>query len=286
VGRPVELAGHPWLDAPVHTAGPVGDGWLDAAAHRAGGSVVRDDAAAGLLPDLAALDGPGFTAASLHPLVRDFYEHTAGWRMDAWSQWSPVAAPGGSLIARAFGRRVQQLAIPVRPLDVSRGIDSRVLPVLDAAGEQVWAGWLRRLRATDDVLFSGAYRSSTVPGHDGPCVHVAFPLERGNVQVLLAPTARADGALVLDSGPGRFGAPGAYVVVLDPPRTGAGKAICAEVARLRPRAIAYVACDPAALARDTAILAEAGYRLDRVRAFDAFPMTHHVECVGLFTRDS
>lgn len=215
LGRPVDLDTQPWLQAPTHTAGPVGDGWLDAAARAAGGEVVRDDPTAGLLPDLTALDGSGFTARDLHPLVRDFYEHTATWRMDAWSQWSPLAAPGGSLVAWAFGRRVQQLAIPVRPLDVSRGIDSRVLPVLDASGDQVWAGWLRRLRATDDVLFSGAYRSTRVPGHDGACVHVAFPLELGNVQVFLAPTAREDGALVLDSGPGRFGAPGAYVLVVD-----------------------------------------------------------------------
>ncbi|WP_377642190.1 hypothetical protein [Oryzobacter terrae] len=215
VGRPVDLDADPWLRAPVHTAGPVGDGWLEEAAASVGGTVVRDDPGAGLLPDLAVLDGPSFSAAALHPLVRDFYEHTATWRMDAWSQWSPLAAPGGSLVAWAFGRRVQQLAIPVRPLDVSRGIDSRVLPVRDAAGEQVWAGWLRRLRATDDVLFSGAYRSTGVPGREGACVHVAFPLEQGNVQVFLAPTARADGALVLDSGPGRFGDPGAYVLVLD-----------------------------------------------------------------------
>ena len=46
--------------------------------------------------------------------------------------------------------------------------------------------------------------------------------------------------------------------------------------------IVYVACDPAALARDTAFLAELGYRLDGLRAFDAFPMTHHVECVATF----
>ena len=215
VGRPVDLDTVPWLQAPTHTAGPVGDGWLDATATAVGGRVVRDDDTAGLVPDLGALDGPRFAAADLHPLVRDFYEHTAAWRMEAWSQWSPLAAPGGSLIAWAFGRRVQQLAIPVHPLEVSRGIDSRVLPVLDAAGEQVWAGWLRRLRATDDILFSGAYRTTRVPGHEGPVVHVAFPLELGNVQVFLAPSARADGALVLDSGPGAFGAPGAYVLVLD-----------------------------------------------------------------------
>ena len=74
----------------------------------------------------------------------------------------------------------------------------------------------------------------------------------------------------------------ADVVVLDPPRTGAGRGVCAEVAALRPRVVVYVACDPAALARDTAYLAAAGYRLDALRAFDAFPMTHHVECVARF----
>ncbi|GAA4403797.1 TRAM domain-containing protein [Ornithinibacter aureus] len=76
----------------------------------------------------------------------------------------------------------------------------------------------------------------------------------------------------------------ADVVVLDPPRTGAGKGVCAEIAAMAPRAVVYVACDPAALARDTAYLADLGYRLDMLRAFDAFPMTHHVECVARFTR--
>ena len=74
------------------------------------------------------------------------------------------------------------------------------------------------------------------------------------------------------------------VVVLDPPRSGAGRAVVEEVVRRRPRAVAYVACDPAAFARDVATFAEHGYDLAEVRAFDAFPMTHHVECVGLFTR--
>ncbi|GIJ69542.1 class I SAM-dependent RNA methyltransferase [Virgisporangium ochraceum] len=74
------------------------------------------------------------------------------------------------------------------------------------------------------------------------------------------------------------------VVVLDPPRSGAGRAVVEEVARRRPRAVAYVACDPAAFARDVATFAEHGYDLAELRAFDAFPMTHHVECVGLFTR--
>jgi len=72
----------------------------------------------------------------------------------------------------------------------------------------------------------------------------------------------------------------ADLVVLDPPRTGARRAVVREVAARRPRAVAYVACDPAALARDVALFAEHGYRLQSVRAFDAFPMTQHVECVA------
>jgi tRNA/tmRNA/rRNA uracil-C5-methylase (TrmA/RlmC/RlmD family) len=78
----------------------------------------------------------------------------------------------------------------------------------------------------------------------------------------------------------------ADLVVLDPPRTGAGRGVVTQVAALGPRAVAYVACDPSALARDTAFLAGAGYGLRDLRAFDAFPMTHHVECIALFVRVS
>jgi tRNA/tmRNA/rRNA uracil-C5-methylase (TrmA/RlmC/RlmD family) len=76
----------------------------------------------------------------------------------------------------------------------------------------------------------------------------------------------------------------ADVVVLDPPRDGAGKEAVAEITRLAPRSIVYVACDPAALARDTAYLADHSYSLVKLRAFDLFPMTHHIECVALYTR--
>ncbi len=75
------------------------------------------------------------------------------------------------------------------------------------------------------------------------------------------------------------------LVVLDPPRTGAKRKVVTQVAGRRPRAVAYVACDPAALARDVATFAEHGYRLKALRAFDLFPMTHHVECVALLSPD-
>ena len=76
--------------------------------------------------------------------------------------------------------------------------------------------------------------------------------------------------------------PRADVVVLDPPREGTGKDVIENLARIAPRTIVYVACDPAALARDTAYLRDAGYELDAIRAFDLFPMTHHIECIAKF----
>jgi tRNA/tmRNA/rRNA uracil-C5-methylase (TrmA/RlmC/RlmD family) len=103
--------------------------------------------------------------------------------------------------------------------------------------------------------------------HDHPQVRI----EQGR-------TERVLGALAGELG-------GADVVVLDPPRSGAGRGVVDQLVALAPRVVVYVACDPAALGRDVRLLAERGYRLDGLRAFDLFPMTHHVECVARFVPD-
>ncbi|KGM14289.1 class I SAM-dependent RNA methyltransferase [Cellulomonas bogoriensis] len=87
-------------------------------------------------------------------------------------------------------------------------------------------------------------------------------------------------AEVLDSG----AVPSADAVVLDPPRVGAGRRVVEQVVALAPGRVVYVACDPAALARDLGYLADHGYRGAQVTAFDLFPATHHVECVAVVDR--
>ncbi|WP_344441354.1 class I SAM-dependent RNA methyltransferase [Kitasatospora nipponensis] len=79
----------------------------------------------------------------------------------------------------------------------------------------------------------------------------------------------------------RTGIESTDLIVLDPPRAGAGRETVGHLAKLGARRIAYVACDPAALARDLAFFAEGGYRPVSLRAFDLFPMTHHFECVAI-----
>ena len=68
-------------------------------------------------------------------------------------------------------------------------------------------------------------------------------------------------------------------VVLDPPRSGAGRPVVDGIAELAPAQVVYVACDPVALARDLALFRDHGYDVDAIRAFDLFPSTHHVETV-------
>ncbi|QYC43634.1 23S rRNA (uracil-C(5))-methyltransferase RlmCD [Nonomuraea coxensis DSM 45129] len=79
----------------------------------------------------------------------------------------------------------------------------------------------------------------------------------------------------------RFQIERADLVVVDPPRAGLGREVVERVAALEATRVVYVSCDPATFARDLKWLGERGYRLAGLRAFDAFPMTHHVECVGL-----
>ncbi len=79
---------------------------------------------------------------------------------------------------------------------------------------------------------------------------------------------------------GRLGTPD--LVVLDPPRAGAGQDVTAALARLRPRRLAYVSCEAASFARDARVLLDAGWTMPSLRAFDLYPMTEHVELLAVF----
>ncbi|MDH4308841.1 MAG: hypothetical protein OEX04_15345, partial [Acidimicrobiia bacterium] len=75
----------------------------------------------------------------------------------------------------------------------------------------------------------------------------------------------------------------ADVIVVDPPRTGLGRAVVAEIVRLAPRRLIAVSCDPATFARDARTLVGAGFTLDWVQPIDLFPQTFHIETVASFT---
>jgi len=145
------------------------------------------------------------------------------------------------------------------------------------------------------VLAEAVGPGGTVIGVDGD--RAAVRDARHNLRRL--PWARihhGDVAAMLASRTGR--AREAGLAVLDPPRAGAGRAVIERLLGPAPaggrppggrgpgrglRRVAYVSCDPATLARDIAVFGELGWQLAGLRAFDAFPMTHHVECVAALT---
>lgn len=76
----------------------------------------------------------------------------------------------------------------------------------------------------------------------------------------------------------------ADVAVLDPPRTGAGKDVIAALAAAEVPRIIHIGCEAASFARDIGLYRQSGYRVENLRVFDSFPLTHHVECVAVLTR--
>lgn len=213
-GRRVDLHEHPWLDGPFGKPDRIGDEWVEREARRLGGRV-EDAADAGLLPAMGVLAGDQFNPSVLRREIIDFYEHTALWRLELWSQWSPLAWPFGWLLSTVFARRLEQLSLPLRMRDVSRGIDSRVLRVTVNGDGPSAAAWVRTLRATARTIYSGFYSTTTLPGRHQPSVRVVFPLPNGSVTVFLRPELTAGGNLRLVSPLGRFGDDGAYLIVRD-----------------------------------------------------------------------
>jgi hypothetical protein len=209
-GRKVELASERWLDGPIGDLDVVGDSWLDQLAERTDAQRRND---AGLLGSMATLASPAFDLAALRPEVVDFYEQTSRYRLDVWSQWSPLMWPGGWLISSLFARRLQQLSLPMRPLDVAYGMASHVIALDDPSGTQLGAAWLRTVRATGRSIYSGWYGTTRIPLSNDPVVRVVFPLPKGNCCVFLMPRNGPDGSLILESPIGPFGSAGAYLTV-------------------------------------------------------------------------
>jgi len=213
-GRRADLRSDAWLDGPV--GGPfIGDRWLDTYAESVGAEAVRSGGA-GLVPSFAALNQPEFSADQVNPTVIQFYETTSNWRLEVWSRWSPWFRPFGIILSALFARRLQQLNLPLDPMETSRGMTSDVIPIVDNEGSVLGSAWQRTLRATGQTVFGGYYGIVELPSSGSPVIRVVFPLPNGSITVFLRPENDDDGALRLVSDGSLWGEPGAYLVVRGP----------------------------------------------------------------------
>lgn len=212
-GRTVRKADLPWLAGPIGPSGPIGDRPYQLVAEREGLTVDLAAHDAGLIPDFDVLAGPAFDPAKTDPAVRHFYEHTARYDLDVWSE---TRFPGRLflwLIVSTVSRSMNQLNFPIFGLETSRGMTSEVLPLRDATGRAVHTGWQRRLISSGRFIYSGFYSTVQPPGSESRCVKVVFPVSHGNATVILRPEHDAAGRFRLFSVGLGFGDAGFYRVL-------------------------------------------------------------------------
>jgi len=162
------------LDGPIGNTRIIGKSFFAEYARRRGLEVV-ERGTRGLMQDFSRLAGDRIDPEAVSPAVRDFYERTSEYELDAWSEWHGLYKPFGAALAVLFSRRLQQLNIPLSPLDSSKGMSSEVLQMWDRrAGQLVQTAWVRELRATGNILYAGSYSVCGVPGHPSPCVRSCF----------------------------------------------------------------------------------------------------------------
>lgn len=218
-GRAVTWLDHPWLEAPVGDVDVIGIDFFHRLAARRGWSVVSAGEPRGLLEDFYALEGSSCRPAEVDPGVARFYERTSDYEFDVWSEWSGLFRPLGGALGALFSRRLQQLNVPLSPLDTKLGITSQVLKLIDDAGQPVCAAWIRETVATRKALYVGSYSLCRLPG-GLTCIKVAFPLPHGYALVVMKPESNPNGSFTVRSEGLRFGDPGFYFFVEAEPGRG------------------------------------------------------------------
>jgi hypothetical protein len=211
-GRRIRKTDAPWLACFLGKPGLIGTGIYERIAAESG-LRIRAPKDAGLISDFNALRGPSFNPQTIHPDIRDFYEHAAKYQLEVWTEVSLTGRFFLWLLVEFISRRMDQLNFPISSLEVAKGMSSEVIQLYDPnSGTLEATGWLRRLKSSGNVIYAGIYSVVRVPGEENPCVKVTFPC-RGSANVYLRPVAHADGSFGLDSSGSGFGRSGFYRIV-------------------------------------------------------------------------
>jgi hypothetical protein len=208
-GRTVEASAIPWLRGPMGSA-YIGDKPYEECAAHEDLIVERRATVGGLITDFDALASAQFDVTQVHPRVRHFYEHTAGYRMDVWAESAFPASIGLWLLVTTISRKVNQLNFPLKVLETAKGMDSEIVLLRDKLGSVRYAGWYRKLVDTGRVIYTGFYMVGRTPIGDRPVVKVVFPMPHGNATVLLHPRLSPTGEFELSSEGQTFGDVGFY----------------------------------------------------------------------------
>ncbi|MFF5260268.1 hypothetical protein ACFY4C_15075 [Actinomadura viridis] len=192
----------------------VGTGYVRELATVLGGTYTPAAPDVGIVGSLDELAGPDFDPAGVHPLVREFYEHTARFTLDIVPEWRLWVRPGYLLYRTLLARPLGQASVPMNQREAQRGVYGRIDTIVpDRDDVATVRGWIRSFADNDEPIYVGIY--TTYRHGDRGYVSVGFPLPHASFTATLAPMARPGGGLVLTSH-SDLDHPGHYLTYIDP----------------------------------------------------------------------
>jgi hypothetical protein len=194
----------------------VGADYVEQLAKIRGGTFRRNPPDVGILASLDSLDGPTFDADRVHPLIREFYEHTSRFRLSIIPEWRRWMKPGYELFKLLVAQPLGQAAIPSNIEEAQRGMVSTI-DTIDVDGDEEIdiRGWIRTFADSGKPIYVGIYTSFR---HDERgYVSVGFPIPSSNFTATLLPRNAGEHDLVLTSRT-ELAYPGHYLSSVDSDR--------------------------------------------------------------------
>jgi hypothetical protein len=176
----------------------VGADYVEQLAHVKGGTFRRNPPDVGILASLDSLDGPRFDPSRVHPLIREFYEHTSRFRLSIVPEWRAWMKPPYELFKRTVAEPLGQAAIPSNIEEVQRGMVSTI-DTIDLDDDEVIdiRGWIRTFADSGKPIYVGIYTSFR--HDDRGYVSVGFPIPSANFTATLEPRNSGERDLLLTS---------------------------------------------------------------------------------------
>jgi hypothetical protein len=194
----------------------VGADYVEQLAKVRGGTFRRNPPDVGILASLDSLDGPTFDAGRVHPLIREFYEHTSRFRLSIVPEWRRWMKPGYEVFKRLVAQPLGQAAIPSNIEEAQRGMVSTIDTIdLDGDEEIDIRGWIRTFADSGKPIYVGIYTSFR--HDDRGYVSVGFPIPSANFTATLEPRNVGEHDLLLTSR-SELAFPGHYLSSVDSER--------------------------------------------------------------------
>lgn len=213
-GRKIEPRKHSWLIGPIGDSDVIGDKFISRLIKEEDLKICAGKNSKGLLGSIQELGFSDSELEMLRPEVVDFYQNTSDYEFEFWSEWTGFFRPFGWLLSVLFSKRLQQLNLPLNPLDASKGLNSQIIKLKEGETPK-WTIWYRRLKSNNRVIYSGIYTTCKPDNYSTPLLKVVFPLPNGNASVIMNKVIKEDGSLLLSSDGDKFGEHGFYFTLTD-----------------------------------------------------------------------